>query len=299
MVHDKNWPRPMGEDAYHGLTGRVVDLIEPQTEADPANLLISFLLSFGNSIGRSAYILIEDTRHYANEFAVLVGPTAMARKGTGFDRIKRVYDAAEELSTRNETWTTCIRHGMSTGEGLIAQLSPSASKDNEPPPPTDTRLMIVEPEFARSLIVMNRPDNILSSVIRTAWEQGHLHLMTRKPLEAHDAHISIIGHITTDELRKRLNVSELANGFANRFLFAMVKRMRLLPLGGHQVDYNGIANQLNSARDKAQGFGPMTLAGSFKAIWPEQYGRLIKNAQRPGMFGAITAEGRHMCSGSR
>ena len=130
-IRDKNWPLPLDSDAYHGLTKRVVELIEPQTEADPANLLISFLIAFGNSIGRTAYVQIEDTRHYANEFALLVGPTAMARKGTGFDRIKKVYETAEEQSNRNETWTGRIRHGMSTGEGLIAQLVPPVHDDKD------------------------------------------------------------------------------------------------------------------------------------------------------------------------
>ena len=151
--------------------------------------------------------------------------------------------------------------------------------------------MIVEPEFARALIVMNRPDNILSSVIRTAWDQDRLHVMTRKPLEVTGAHISIIGHITTDELKRRLNATELANGFANRFLFALVRQARLLPFGGAPIDYEDVASELNAAQAKAQEFERMSLAESFNAIWPEQYERLIANASRPGMFGAITSRG--------
>ena len=40
--------------------------------------------------------------------------------------------------------------------------------------------------------------------------------MTKSPAKATDAHISVIGHITTDELRRSLTRTEAANGFANR-----------------------------------------------------------------------------------
>ena len=37
------WPMPLGNDAYHGLAGEFVRLIEPQTEADAVALLVQFL----------------------------------------------------------------------------------------------------------------------------------------------------------------------------------------------------------------------------------------------------------------
>ena len=58
--------------------------------------------------------------------------------------------------------------------------------------------------------------------------------MTRSnPLTATGAHICIVGHVTIDELRARLTRTDTANGFANRFLFCLVKRARFLPHGGH------------------------------------------------------------------
>jgi hypothetical protein len=41
----------------------------------------------------------------------------------------------------------------------------------------------------------------------------------------------VIGHITVDELRRYLTVTERGNGFANRFLFALTKRAQYLPAG--------------------------------------------------------------------
>jgi hypothetical protein len=165
---------------------------------------------------------------------------------------------------------------------------PPPADDEEPPPAADSRLLLVESEFARTLTVMARPDNTLSMIIRQAWETGSLDVMTRKdPLQVKDAHVSIIGHITTDELRKNLNVTERANGFANRFMFFMVKRSQELPFGGDKIDYQTIVPELIEARLNARQVGRMKLSASFKELWPKEYSRLT--AEHPGMFGAITS----------
>jgi hypothetical protein len=60
-------PRPvLGADAFHGFAGELVRTIEPHTEADPAAILLQFLVVFGNMVGRKRYYLIESDRHYPN-----------------------------------------------------------------------------------------------------------------------------------------------------------------------------------------------------------------------------------------
>jgi hypothetical protein len=72
---------------------------------------------------------------------------------------------------------------------------------------------------------------------RKAWDGGILSTMTRSSsLRATGAHISIVGHITVEELRARLTRTDTANGFANRFLFALVKRSKVLPFGGSALE---------------------------------------------------------------
>jgi hypothetical protein len=51
-------------------------------------------------------------------------------------------------------------------------------------------------------------------------------------LTAAGEHISIVAHIATEELRRRLTQDSMANGFANRFLFVYTQRIRELPEGG-------------------------------------------------------------------
>jgi len=57
-------------------------------------------------------------------------------------------------------------------------------------------------------------------------------LTKNSPARATGAHISSIGHITADELRRYLTATESANGFGNRQLWICTKRSKLLPEGG-------------------------------------------------------------------
>jgi hypothetical protein len=92
----------------------------------------------------------------------------------------------------------------------------------------DKRLLVTEPEFASALRVMGRDGNTLSAIIREAWDTGDLNILNKNsPVKATDARVSIIGHVTHEELRRYLDRTELANGFANRFLWICVKRSKL------------------------------------------------------------------------
>jgi hypothetical protein len=66
-------PEPPLDAVLHGPAGEFVQLVEPHTEADPIALLIQFLVAFGVAAGRHAHLRIEASRHYPNEFGVLVG----------------------------------------------------------------------------------------------------------------------------------------------------------------------------------------------------------------------------------
>ena len=51
-------------DAFHGLAGDVVRTLEPHTEADPAGLLIQFIIAFGNLIGRMNHWIVGGEKHF-------------------------------------------------------------------------------------------------------------------------------------------------------------------------------------------------------------------------------------------
>ena len=107
---------------------------------------------------------------------------------------------------------------------------------------TDKRLLVFEGEFAKALRAMERQGNTLSAVLRDAWDHGDLRtLVKNSPNRATGAHVSVIGHITADELRRYLDRTEAANGLANRFLFVCVQRSKLLPRGGEAIDWKDLS----------------------------------------------------------
>jgi hypothetical protein len=109
-----DWPEPLAEEAYHGLVGRFVRAVEPHTEADPVALVVQFLIGVGNVIGRTAHACADGSKHFANEFGVLVGQSSKARKGTSWARVREVLNRAEEQWVESR-----VLSGLSSGEGLI------------------------------------------------------------------------------------------------------------------------------------------------------------------------------------
>lgn len=291
------WPEAMEKEAYHGLAGKFIEAIEPETEADPVALLMQFLTFFGNVAGRNAYILAEAERHYPNINVVLVGASAKSRKGTSFGHVRRLFGAVEEGFI-----TEHIASGLSSGEGLIyAVRDPVYKKVKEKGTNeekevkvdegiSDKRLLIYESEFASPLKILNREGNILSDIIRNAWDTGNLRsLVKNNPNKATGAHISIIGHITKQELLKYLQDNEATNGFANRFLWPCVRRSKLLPEGGQEVNLNPLIIELRQAVEFSQAVGELKKDEEAKELWAEVYPDLSE--AKPGLLGAITARG--------
>jgi hypothetical protein len=277
----------------YGLAGDIVRTIEPHSEADPVALLLQILVLTGNVIGANPYYAVEGDRHHANLFAVMVGPTSKARKGTAAGRVRSV------VKLEDEVWNDArVKGGLSSGEGLINEVRDPVEKYDTrnqafevvDPGISDRRLMVFEPEFAAALRVCERHGNTLSPLLRQAWDGHTLSTMTRNnSLKASNPHISIVAHITADELRNCISRTDLANGLANRFLFAMVTRSKLLPFGGDLSDRDIMAagDQLKQAIDDARSIGRVTMTAAAKKHWMAVYGTLSRD--RDGLLGAVTA----------
>jgi len=275
------WPGAPGPAAYQGLPGQIVTVLAPHTEADPVAILGQLLVAFGAAIGRGAWFTVEATRHHANEFLVLVGDSAKARKGSSWDHVARV------LAQADPTLAARVLTGLSSGEGLIWAVRDATGND---PGPQDRRLLIVEPEFASVLKQTTRDINTLSPVLRSAWDGRPLAILTRTaPARSSAAHISLIGHITHIELRHHANTVELSNGFLNRFLLLACRRVRLLPEGGHPDPLAAtdlpqrLARNLVQARD----IGQLRLDCDARHLWHDAYTQLSQPV--PGITGQVTA----------
>lgn len=211
------------------------------------------------------------------------GPTAKGRKGSSWDHVNAVLQASDSTFAEND-----ISSGLSSGEGLISQVSDAETDDDQAP--RDCRRLIIEGDFAQVLKVLSREGNTLSPVIRQAWDGKTLQTIVRhNPLRASEAHISIIGHITNDELLRYLNATELANGFFNRFLLIAVDRSKLLPFGGQLQgdDLTQARSALHRALRFAKAAGPMAFDEEACERWSSGYPELSRD--NPGLLGAATA----------
>ena len=271
------WPT-LDPAALFGLAGDVVRVLEPHTEADPAGLLLTFLALFGNAVGDGPHVRVGAIRHPARLFPCLVGATARSRKGQSFGEVGSILELADAV-----WWAVARAGGLASGEGVIARV-----RDNDQST-VEKRALFYEPEFARTLAAAGRDGSTLSAVLRDAWDTGRLAVTTRKdPLVATGAHIGVVAHVTLEELRARLTSLDIANGFANRFLFTCVRRSKKLPSGGTlaEAERARLGVRVGAALDVARKRTVVTRTPAAEALWCDVYNQLPEPA---GLFGAVTA----------
>lgn len=295
---DSPFPDDPDKVAFHGLAGDLVAAIDPHTEASRVAILVQALVAYGSVIGRNAHFRVERTKHHLNLFAVIVGTTAKGRKGTSWDRVRNIYSEVDKAWLDKR-----IVGGMSSGEGLIWEVrdavvkiekiddkgrTPGFQEVEIDPGVEDKRLLIVESEFAGALKQADRQGNILSMVCRQAWESGTIRTLSKNsPAKSTDAHISIIGHVTADELRRYLSSTEAASGFGNRFLWLAVRRSKLLPEGGLEPDIGPMQKRFAKAVDFARCVYEMPRDEEARELWHAVYPKL--SAEVPGLVGALIA----------
>jgi len=282
---DEEWP-VLDADALHGLAGACVRAVEPHTESDPVALLITLIGAFGSCVGRSPYFRVGGDRHHVNLYACLVGASARARKGLSLGYVLHLFEGVDS------DWTERRVNGLSSGEGVIHALRDEPVKERGGTftvgqGVAEKRLWIVETEFGQTLHVMKRDGNTLSAVVRNAWDRGELHVLTRKdPLRASNAHVSILAHITLEELERALNTTDVWNGFANRFLWCCVRRSKLVP-DALPPPLDELRQRLMTVTQKAKGIGEMRRSPAAAELWREVYPDLV--AEKHGLWDAVSS----------
>jgi hypothetical protein len=281
------WPAALDKAAFHGLAGEVVHAIDPHTEADPAAILLQFLIGYGSLVGRHAHFVAENDLHHTNLFAVLVGETAKGRKGTSWGRVRHL------LELIDQQWAaTRVVAGLSSGEGLIYEVRDAVYKLEKDEMVMkdagvhDKRLLVYESEFSTVLKQASREKNILAAVIRQAWDSGYLrNMVVQQPRRATDAHIAIVGHITRHELLRQISDTDAANGFGNRFLWACVRRSKTLPDGGGQPDFGDLVPRLCESVKFVRGMGEIRRDEEARKLWHAVYRDLSEG--KPGLLGGM------------
>lgn len=261
------WPSSiLGTEAIHGPIGQYVTEVAPLTEADPAAILMQCLVMFGNRLGRSAHHRVGPTIHHANEFLLVVGSTGQGKKGMSKDAAEILFQNTGQIPEMTESEdgieaTGCLsdplicypQDGLSTGQGLIYAVrdaTPARGEKPEDPGIKDKRFLIIEPEFKAVLAQARSKDSILSATLRNLWDKGKAALMNKvDPIKTTNAHVSLIAHITQDELQDQAAATDYRNGFLNRFWICMAKRSRFIPLPTDlsAENYTHIRDQLRNA----------------------------------------------------
>jgi hypothetical protein len=276
--------------ALYGVAGDIVRKLEPYSEAHLAALYLQLLTCFGSALGNGTYFEVESDRHPANLFLAVVGKSAKARKGVSWGRIEKI------MSQVDGEWTaTRQAGGLSSGEGLVyAVRDDSPGKGDEIVEGVrDKRLLVFEGEFAQVLRVLRREGNTLSGLLRKAWDGRPLGNMTKQtPLKATGAHISIVAHITNEELQREIrDTAEMFNGFANRFLWCFSARSKMLPRTVPMPEgyLDREIRALRAALAFGRGLGPMGRDEPAEVLWEKAYQRL--GSDPGGLLGGATNRG--------
>jgi len=192
--------------ATSAQVAQLMDHWTPRTDAGYEGLLLTTLTYAGSLIGHGVSAFYGSRLQHTNVFAALVGTTGVSRKGTTGDLVRGVWKQVTDA-------TNGIAYSANSGEGVIAL----AAKRNGDP------VLIIEEEFARFLSAKGRDNATLSPIMRQAFDDVVLSSVTAtRMVRAEVHHVSMIAHITREEVTESFGGVDLKNGFANRIAWAGV-----------------------------------------------------------------------------
>jgi len=283
------FPDPLREEAFHGLAGDVVHILDPVSAASKESMLVQFLVAAGNWLDRSV-VLKNFGVHYANEFVVLVGETGEARKGTSWECVFHVFDTLTPAWT-DRVWTSAVQ----SGEVIVDETRDAGvrrhrnGKTYNDPGVADKRFLLVEEEFPRLLAAMSWKGSTLGSILNQIWD-ARKRIQTKSKsggsVTATGVHGSLIGHITPGAVAEGINSKLIDSGFANRILWVAAQGKKIDDEALHWIDWNDgeyvdiqdqftkiDQNLVEPFRVPAPGAGPlqraMDLDKDAKKIWKE------------------------------
>jgi hypothetical protein len=269
----KPWRGPiLNRSALHGPAGEIASAIEPYSESEGTAILAQLLAVCGNVLGRGPHIQIQTSRHYLNLYVALVGSTA-SRKGSSFQPVRALIAAADPK------WAGAhIGSGLVSGAGLIQKLQTL--------PPDDHRFFLLEEELGQVL----KRGHHHSGALREGWDGRSLALLrSKRAVEITDPHLSVVGHVTPEELRSSLRAVDRVNGLANRFLWIDTDRIKALPSGGNLPPevFAYLLEILTKALERGSRVGAITRSPEADAVWTNKY--LHYFSREPSDFNAVVA----------
>ncbi|MFF4524182.1 DnaB-like helicase N-terminal domain-containing protein [Streptomyces bluensis] len=282
-----NRPGPTPHPAvFCGWLGETVRELDPTTEADPVAVLVNLMSAAGAIIGRRPHLWIGNDRHPALLWALTVGATSAGRKGSATSTAKRpLATAFPEFFGPDHT-----PRGLNSGEGLIEYVKDDDS-DNASRASLDKRLWVVESEYAVTMSRGRREGSSLPGVLRQAWDGEDLGSMVRNSMKATNPHIAILGHITPDEFRAKMQDSEMAGGTYNRFLPIFCHRNLILPesRGADPQLINNLAHAWRTVLNDAAKVDEVKISAEARALYRDEIYPALTEDSASGALAEFTA----------
>lgn len=273
---------PPDDRVIRGPVGEWLTAIEPETEASLPSLGAGLLAGLGAFMGRGVSLQVGRITHTPNIFVVQVGPTGTARKGTADGEIRHFLTAVDRDFAFDNTAS-----GFGSGEALIERVSDPEydDKDKLKSGTPDQRLYIQESEFSKLLRIADRQGNILSDVIRLAFDADRPLANAAKgsrKLKSSKHCISLFGGITPDELIRLFPALAAVSGTGNRYLWVWSDPDKLLPWGGRNIDITSIARKVSTNVNRLRGNpNPLQYSNTAREWWEAHYPTLRQASHVP------------------
>lgn len=298
-------PPVMAPEGFPGVMRDIVEAACASSEAHSVAVAANVIALFCCAVGRGPFQRIGDSVAHARAWAIVVGRSGKARKGTSLSTAKEVFKRADAILRELHQSNDRLRihaGGLSTGEGIgwairDAREPDEATGKGGDPGVNDKRLMVFETEFANVLAQVKREGNVLSAILRNVFDGGDIEPLTKtSQLTATKTHVVVVGHITGHELREKSTENDAANGLLNRFMILHVHRPKLVPLPeptpGHVLD--ALAVRVADAIDFANKGDPygnntheIVMSDQAKALWCDLYPQITRDLD--GKAGSLMA----------
>jgi hypothetical protein len=305
------------ESILYGPIGEVTKRISEYNESHIAAIYLNLLVSIGNLFGRGPHFHINKSTHYLNESLACVGDSSVARKGQGADEVNSF------LSNFAGEWLTrCNSSGFGSGQGIIYQIRDDVTfqtpikekgvvmgyKEVTKKGIADKRLCIREDELSGLFKLAARSEDKTDELIRNGWDGKKLSNLVAGKTEVGESNslvcrepmLSIVGYTTPSLAKTTLVTGADTSGFGNRFLWCHIRRLKLVPLGGPDIEWGyekitfksqemSVPEYFFQMLAQAKKDRLIPLAKNARKFWENLYYKLEKNKR--GFVARMTSRG--------
>jgi hypothetical protein len=282
-----------------GIIGELTKKIAPSSESDPVAIFMCLLAFSSTYIGRNPYFNM-GAKHYPLFYITLVGKSASARKTNSFQHPRNIFLTMDEIFS-----TTFMKNnlasGLSSGQGLVARVKDDkivTDKDGNEEVikgVEEKNVLFFQPDISEQLVLTQTQGNTLPETMMDLYDHGsHGSTVKGDPQQTTDAHVGILANSTIHILQDLLNKKLKLNGFANRYLWLKIFRVRYLPEGGEALDYDSMARELKPILDRAKRIEEVIRDQAATNYWDKIYADLSK--EKAGLSGVLLNRAEAICT---